>query len=95
MRGVPAGKTAGLFTASIATVCSREKRCVPFIITRCVREVERRGVGELGIYRVSGLASDITRLKKSFESSEFGNKNYTFFIIYSILIKKYMILLLK
>lgn len=48
----------------------REKRSVPFIVTRCVREVERRGMQEVGIYRVSGLASDITKLKKSFESSK-------------------------
>lgn len=48
----------------------REKRSVPFIVTRCVREVERRGMQEVGVYRVSGLASDITKLKKSFESSK-------------------------
>ena len=48
----------------------REKRSVPFVVTRCVREVERRGLSEVGIYRVSGLASDINKLKKSFESSK-------------------------
>jgi hypothetical protein len=39
-------------------------------VTACVREVERRGMAEIGIYRVSGSASDLGRLKKSFESSE-------------------------
>lgn len=48
----------------------REDRLVPFIITSCVREVERRGMTEVGIYRVSGSASDLARLKKSFESSK-------------------------
>lgn len=47
----------------------REKRDIPFIITSCVREVERRGMLEVGIYRVSGSASDLARLKKAFESS--------------------------
>lgn len=49
----------------------REKREIPFIITACVREVERRGMSEVGIYRVSGSASDLSRLKKTFETSKF------------------------
>lgn len=48
----------------------REKRDIPFIITACVREVERRGMVEVGIYRVSGSASDLARLKKAFETSK-------------------------
>lgn len=51
--------------------CRREKRDIPFIVTSCIREVERRGMQEVGIYRVSGSASDLARLKKAFESSKF------------------------
>lgn len=36
-----------------------------------MREVERRGVGEVGLYRVSGSASDLTKLRKSFESNSY------------------------
>lgn len=50
--------------------CRRQKRPVPFIVTACVREVERRGMNEVGIYRVSGSASDLARLKKAFETSK-------------------------
>lgn len=49
----------------------REKRDIPFIITSCIREVERRGMLEVGIYRVSGSASDLARLKKAFETSKY------------------------
>lgn len=56
----------------------REERSVPFIITSCVREVERRGMTEVGIYRVSGSSSDLTKLKKSFESSEYDSNWYAF-----------------
>lgn len=38
----------------------------------CLNEVKRRGLKEVGIYRVSGLNSDIQRLKKAFEASKFG-----------------------
>lgn len=48
----------------------REKRDIPFIMTACIREVERRGMLEVGIYRVSGSASDLARLKKAFETSK-------------------------
>ena len=51
--------------------CRREKRDIPFIISACIREVERRGMSEVGVYRVSGSASDLTKLKKSFETSKF------------------------
>lgn len=43
---------------------------MPFIISACIREVERRGMCEVGIYRVSGSASDLARLKKAFETSK-------------------------
>ena len=51
-------------------ITRREKRQVPFILTSCVREVERRGMNEVGIYRVSGSTSDVSRLKKAFETSK-------------------------
>ena len=49
-------------------VCQREKRPIPHIVTCCVREIERRGLDDLGLYRVSGLATDITKLRKAFDS---------------------------
>ncbi|XP_034941803.1 active breakpoint cluster region-related protein [Chelonus insularis] len=71
LRRVPSAKPQGLFGAKIQQVCKREKRDVPFIITACVREVERRGMSEVGLYRVSGSASDVTKLRKSFESNSY------------------------
>ncbi|XP_015110319.1 active breakpoint cluster region-related protein [Diachasma alloeum] len=71
LRRVPSAKPQGLFGAKIQQVCKREKRDVPFIITACVREVERRGMSEVGLYRVSGSASDVMKLRKSFESNSY------------------------
>ncbi|XP_026499559.1 active breakpoint cluster region-related protein isoform X2 [Vanessa tameamea] len=70
-RHVPSAKPGALFGAKITHVAKREKRNIPFIISACVREVERRGIGEVGIYRVSGSASDLNRLKKSFETNAY------------------------
>ncbi|CAB0036771.1 unnamed protein product [Trichogramma brassicae] len=71
LRRVPSAKPQGLFGAKIQLVCKREKREVPFIITACVREVEKRGMAEVGLYRVSGSASDLAKLRKSFESNSY------------------------
>ncbi|XP_049873106.1 active breakpoint cluster region-related protein isoform X2 [Pectinophora gossypiella] len=70
-RRVPSAKPGALFGAKITHVAKREKRNIPFIISACVREVERRGIHEVGIYRVSGSASDLNRLKKSFETNAY------------------------
>ncbi|KAF7268387.1 rho GTPase activating protein at 1A [Rhynchophorus ferrugineus] len=71
LRRVPAGKVGSLFGEKFHVVCKRQKRDVPFIITACIREVERRGMSEVGVYRVSGSASDILKLKKSFETNSY------------------------
>ncbi len=76
MRRVPASasasnKASGLFHNPINVVTKRERRPVPFIITSCVREVEKRGISEVGIYRVSGSAADVQRLKKAFEANPY------------------------
>lgn len=65
----PLGKHGELFGQTIKSVCERESRSVPFIITTCVREVERRGLHEIGIYRVSGMASNVNQLKKLFNTN--------------------------
>ncbi|XP_059617838.1 active breakpoint cluster region-related protein isoform X2 [Phlebotomus argentipes] len=70
-RRVPTSKPGALFGSKMLQVVKREKRNTPFIISACIREVERRGMAEVGIYRVSGSASDLTKLKKSFETNPY------------------------
>ena len=62
---------SGLFGTPIAITCKKEKRAVPFIVTSCIREVERRGISEIGIYRVSGSTPDVQRLKKAYENNPY------------------------
>jgi hypothetical protein len=71
MRRVPTSKPNGLFGTPITIATKREKRAVPFIITSCVREVERRGIMEVGVYRVSGSAADVARLKRAYETNPY------------------------
>lgn len=43
---------------------------VPHVVRCCVEEVERRGMQEVGIYRISGTSSDVNFLKAAFNSSK-------------------------
>lgn len=40
---------------------------VPYILEMCVKEVEARGIGTEGIYRVPGSVDEVENLKNQFE----------------------------
>jgi breakpoint cluster region protein len=63
----PSSSDSALFGVPISPLCQREGRKVPYIVTCCCEEIERRGLDEVGIYRVSGVASDVRSLKQAFE----------------------------
>ncbi|XP_072905019.1 active breakpoint cluster region-related protein-like isoform X1 [Hemitrygon akajei] len=61
------GAPQGTFGIPISIVTYREHSKIPRIVQRCAEEVERRGMKELGIYRVSGIATEIQDLKVAFD----------------------------
>ncbi|XP_059211105.1 active breakpoint cluster region-related protein [Centropristis striata] len=58
-----------VFCVPIETVAQQEGVLVPHVVRCCVEELERRGLVEVGIYRVSGTTSDISTLKTAFNSN--------------------------
>ncbi|KAM4611554.1 active breakpoint cluster region-related protein [Polymixia lowei] len=58
-----------VFCVPIETVAQQEGVLVPHLVRCCVEEVERRGMEEVGIYRISGAASNINTLKTAFNSN--------------------------
>ena len=46
--------------------CPSVRPKVPVLIVRCVREVERRGLTDVGVYRISGAEKDIKDIKDKF-----------------------------
>ncbi|XP_071371394.1 active breakpoint cluster region-related protein isoform X1 [Centroberyx affinis] len=58
-----------VFNIPIGAVAEQEGVLVPHVVRCCVEEVERRGMEEVGIYRISGAASDISSLKTAFNSN--------------------------
>ena len=41
---------------------------VPLIVEKCIAEIEKRGLEEVGIYRVPGAMSSINKLRLCFNS---------------------------
>ncbi|XP_075879176.1 breakpoint cluster region protein [Nelusetta ayraudi] len=69
LKRTPSRKQSGVFGVKINVVTKRERSKVPLIVRQCVEEVERRGLEEVGLYRVSGVATDIQALKAAFDSN--------------------------
>lgn len=62
--------TLAAFPERVGFAVRQEGGLVPHVVRCCVEEVERRGMDEVGIYRVSGGALDIGTLKAAFDSSK-------------------------
>uniref|UniRef100_A0A8C6P3Y1 BCR activator of RhoGEF and GTPase n=1 Tax=Nothobranchius furzeri TaxID=105023 RepID=A0A8C6P3Y1_NOTFU len=69
LKRMPSEKPLGVFGIKISTVTKRERSKVPYIVRQCLEEIERRGMEEVGIYRVSGVATDIQALKTAFDTN--------------------------
>jgi Rac GTPase-activating protein 1 len=63
---VPVGNTptrGGGAMGTIADYTPHTAPMIPSIIVHCVNEVERRGLNEAGVYRLSGADKDVKGLK--------------------------------
>ncbi|KAI1893556.1 hypothetical protein AGOR_G00124940 [Albula goreensis] len=69
LKRTPSKKQSGVFGVKIGVVTKRECSRVPFVIRQCIEEVEKRGIDEVGIYRISGVATDIQNLKAAFNTN--------------------------
>ncbi|XP_050407938.1 active breakpoint cluster region-related protein isoform X1 [Patella vulgata] len=69
MRRTPSKHKLAVFGVKISTCTRRESKTVPTIVKACVSEVEKRGLEEIGLYRVSGVTSEVQKLKKIFDKN--------------------------
>ncbi|CAG8904252.1 unnamed protein product [Penicillium salamii] len=67
----PSTGSGALFGTDLEVRMEHEKSIIPFIVTRCIQEVELRGIDMEGIYRKSGAASVIQTIREGFERSPF------------------------
>lgn len=85
-------KIRGIFGIDLTTIIQVQKSQsnhssseVPFIIIKCVQEVEKRGLRQEGIYRISGFADEIETLKlaldKDGEKTDMSESSYSVNVI--------------
>lgn len=60
-------RDAALFGSDLAQRCDYERRVLPSIVTRCIEEVEARGMDVEGIYRKSGGSGQVKQVQAGFE----------------------------
>ncbi|XP_065839851.1 rac GTPase-activating protein 1-like [Oscarella lobularis] len=60
----------------LESYCPLRRPRIPAIVIHCIQEIERRGLNELGIYRVSGSDRDVKELKEKFLRGK-GNRDLT------------------
>lgn len=56
-----------LFGVELSAITKSPSHSIPFIVVKCVEEIEARGIYQEGIYRVSGFADEVDELKSTFE----------------------------
>ncbi|XP_055545911.1 beta-chimaerin [Wyeomyia smithii] len=57
----------GIFGVDLTKLVTAHKCKIPFIILKCVEEIERHGMLQEGIYRISGFADEIDALKMALD----------------------------
>lgn len=59
-----------LFGSELVDRADHERRQIPSVVTRCIEEVELRGMDSEGIYRKSGGNSQVKMIQEGFEKME-------------------------
>lgn len=68
---VPAADAATtLFGSDLTERAEFERRQIPSVVTRCIEEVELRGMDQEGIYRKTGGNSQVNMIKEGFDKNE-------------------------
>lgn len=63
-----ADASTSLFGSDLTARCEFEKQMIPRVVSRCIEEVELRGMDVEGIYRKSGGSSQVNHVRNGFES---------------------------
>lgn len=57
----------GVFGVDLTTLVKAHKTTRPFVVDKCIEEIEARGLDAEGLYRVSGYQEEMDNLRTAFE----------------------------
>ncbi|KAL6702450.1 Rho-type gtpase-activating protein [Coniothyrium glycines] len=63
-----AADASTLFGSDLSARCEFEKQVIPRVVSRCIEEVELRGMDVEGVYRKSGATSQVNQIRSGFEA---------------------------
>lgn len=63
----------GVFGIDLTTHVKAYKTNRPFVVDKCVEEIERRGMSVEGIYRVSGFQEEMDNLRLALDKGKIRN----------------------
>ena len=67
---ITAEHPANLFGSELVERAEHERRQIPSVVTRCIEEVELRGMDIEGIYRKTGGSGQVKQIQEGFEKTE-------------------------
>ncbi|XP_035826820.1 N-chimaerin [Aplysia californica] len=56
-----------IFGSDLTTVVKVHKSLIPFVVEKCVKEIEARGIDLEGLYRLAGFHDDVEALRLAFD----------------------------
>ena len=59
-----------VFGVDLTTIANMDRSEVPKLVKQCVEAIEKRGLNDTGIYRVSGNSSSVMEIKEKFNEGE-------------------------
>lgn len=78
-------KLRGVFGIDLTTLLNAHSSTIPFVVVKCVKEIESRGMEQEGIYRISGFADEIEALKMALDKGTcfiYSNITISFLSVY-------------
>lgn len=90
-------KIRGVFGIDLTTLLFAHKQEIPFVVEKCVKEIEGRGLKQEGIYRVSGFADEIEQVKETLDkdmiAADLSEKSVSNINVVASILKMYLRLL--
>ncbi|XP_063708308.1 beta-chimaerin [Culicoides brevitarsis] len=87
----------GVFGIDLTTLVIAYKQDIPFVVEKCVKEIEERGLKQEGIYRVSGFADEIEQVKETLDkegnAADISEKSVSNINVVASILKMYLRLL--
>jgi hypothetical protein len=65
-----------VFGLSLEQLFERDQSAVPMVVYQCIQAVDLFGLEVEGIYRLSGTASHITKIKAMFDNGKLSDINF-------------------